>query len=88
MVDAAILEVVNEPTRDFEDLLRSALRLPAGDQARLADELLRALGPVGQELDPAELERRDAELRDGRVKGLTLAEFETSMRQRLARSTP
>jgi putative addiction module component (TIGR02574 family) len=75
---------VNQPTRDFDDLLGAALRLSAREQARLADELLRALGPDEQELDSEELERRDAELRDGRVKGLTLAEFETTMRQRPA----
>jgi hypothetical protein len=79
---------MHEPTRDFEELLGAALRLSAREQARLADELLRALGPVGHELDSTELERRDAELRDGRVEGMTLVEFEMAMRQRLARSDP
>ncbi|MFV8754733.1 addiction module protein [Nannocystaceae bacterium ST9] len=79
---------MNEPARNFEELLNAALQLSTPDQARLADELLRILGPIASELDPTELERRDAELRDGRIQGLTLSEFETAMRQRLARTNP
>lgn len=79
---------MNEPSRDYQALLTAALRLPADEQARLADELLRALGPDDLDLDLAELDRRDAELRDGRVVGLDISEFETAMRLHLARQDP
>jgi hypothetical protein len=79
---------MNEPSRDYQALLTAALRLSADEQARLADELLRALGPDALDLDPAELDRRDAELREGRVVGLDVSEFETAMRRHLARQAP
>jgi hypothetical protein len=81
---------MNEPSRDYQALLTAALRLSADEQAQLADELLRALGTddLDPELDRLELDRRDAELRDGRVAGLSLSEFETAMRQHLARQDP
>jgi hypothetical protein len=70
---------MNEPSRDYEALLSAALRLSTDEQAQLADALLRALGPDDLDLDALELERRDAELREGRVAGLDLAEFEAAM---------
>jgi hypothetical protein len=81
---------MNEPSRDYQALLTAALRLPVDEQARLADELLRALGPddLDPDLDPLELDRRDAELRDGQIAGLSLSDFETAMRRHLARQDP
>jgi hypothetical protein len=77
---------MDEPSLDYRALLTAALRLPADEQAQLADELLRAVGP--DDLDPVELDRRDAELRDGRVTGLDVSEFEATMRLHLARPNP
>jgi hypothetical protein len=79
---------MNEPSRDYQALLSAALRLPADEQAQLADELLRALGPHDLDLDLVELDRRDAELRDGRVTGLDVSEFEAAMRLHLGRQAP
>lgn len=79
---------MNEPSRDYQALLTAALRLSADEQAQLADELLRALGTDDLDLDPVELDRRDAELRDGLVTGLDVSEFETAMRRHLARQDP
>jgi hypothetical protein len=79
---------MNEPSRDYEALLSAALRLSADEQAQLADALLRALGPDDLDLDALELERRDAELREGRVAGLDLAEFEAAMLRHVTRQHP
>jgi hypothetical protein len=79
---------MNEPSRDYQALLTAALRLSADEQAELADALLRALGPDDLDLDPRELDRRDAELLDGQVTGLTVSEFEAAMLQHLARRHP
>ena len=56
----------------FEEIMRSALALPAGARAVLADHLLESLdGPDQKEIDAAwaeEIERRIREIDEGRVK--------------------
>jgi hypothetical protein len=79
---------MNEPSRDYQALLTAALQLSTDEQAQLADALLRALGPDDLDLDALELERRDAELRDGHVAGLDLTEFEAAMRRHVTRRRP
>jgi hypothetical protein len=73
---------MNEPARAFQAILAEALQLPAEQQAHLAEALLHALGP-SPELDLDELDRRDAELLEGRTPGLTLQEFETALHRHL-----
>jgi hypothetical protein len=79
---------MNEPAPDYQALLSAALRLSTDEQAQLADALLRALGPDDLDLDALELERRDAELREGRAAGLDLAEFEAAMLRHVTRQHP
>lgn len=72
---------VTEPARSYQAILSDALQLPPDQQAQLLAALLHALDAEPPALDRDELERRDAELLDGRVRGLTLAEFECALRR-------
>ena len=56
---------------DFDEILKSALSLPPGERAMLADHLLTSLdGPNQKEIDAAwaeEAERRMREIDEGKV---------------------
>jgi putative addiction module component (TIGR02574 family) len=68
------------------DMLAQILRLPAGDRAKLALELLRSLDgePESGVTDAwdAEVERRGAEIESGTAETMTLEEYRAHVRDR------
>lgn len=69
-----------------DELLAQILRLPRGDRARVADELLSSLEEPDEAVAVAwanELERRSRELADGKVQAVPWEEARASIVKRL-----